>query len=162
MFVNGALAVPGVPANTDTVPAKFSAKNAGDDELITIAYAFKTLTDDERRAIYQALKDQSTGSAFNADIGTKLPPGIELRPVPEELAARVPQTRDYRYAVATDRVLLVGTGRDKPVTLPPGRERPVTSPVPIGSLAIVKTIGIVEVAFSMGGLRFPLSLRHQP
>src|SRR5262249_29514527 len=96
LFVNGALAVAGAPANTDTVPAKFSAKNADDDELITIAYAFKTLTDDERRAVYQALKDQSAGSAFNADIGTKLPPGIELRPVPEELAARVPQTRDYR------------------------------------------------------------------
>jgi Protein of unknown function (DUF1236) len=49
--------------------------------------------------------------AFNADIGTKLPPGIELRPVPDEVAARMPQTRDYRYAVAKDRVLLVGTGR---------------------------------------------------
>jgi hypothetical protein len=111
VFVNGALAVPGAPANTDTVPAKFSAKNAADDELITIAYTFKTLTDDERRAVYQALKDQPAGSAFNADIGTKLPPGIELRPVPEEVAARVPQTRDYRYAVAMDRVLLVGTNR---------------------------------------------------
>ena len=92
-------------------PRKFSAKNAADDELITIAYTFKTLTDDERRAIYQALKDQPAGSVFNAAIGTKLSPGIELRPVPEELAARVPQTRDYRYAVAKDRVLLVGTGR---------------------------------------------------
>ena len=111
VFVNGALAVPGAPANTDTVPAKFSAKNAADDELITIAYTFKTLTDDERRAIYQSLKDQPADPAFNADIGTKLPPGIELRPVPEELAARVPQTRDYRYAVAMDRVLLVGTSR---------------------------------------------------
>src|SRR5262245_3616528 len=111
VFVNGALAVPGAPANTDTVPAKFSTKNAADDELITIAYTFKTLTDDERHAIYQALKEQSAGSVFNADIGTKLPPGIELRPVPEELFARVPQTRDYRYAVAKDRVLLVGTGR---------------------------------------------------
>jgi len=111
VFVNGALAVPGAPMNTDTVPAKFSAKNAADDELITIAYTFKTLTDDERRAIYQALKDQPAGSVFNAAIGTKLSPGIELRPVPEELAARVPQTRDYRYAVAKDRVLLVGTGR---------------------------------------------------
>jgi hypothetical protein len=40
-LVNGALTVPGAPANTNTVPAKFSAKNA----------------DDERRAIYQALKD---------------------------------------------------------------------------------------------------------
>jgi hypothetical protein len=64
-----------------------------------------------RRAIYQALKDQPAGSAVNADIGTKLPPGIELRPVPEEVAARVPQTRDYRYAVAMDRVLLVGANR---------------------------------------------------
>ena len=52
MFVNGALAVPGAPANTDTVPAKFSAKNAADDELITIAYALKTLTDGERRSPY--------------------------------------------------------------------------------------------------------------
>src|SRR5215467_2931956 len=110
-FVNGALAVPDAPANTDTVPAKFSQKNAADDALITMAYTFKTLTDDERRAIYQTLKDQPAGSAFNADIGTKLPPGIELRPVPEEVAARIPQTRDYRYAVGMDRVLLVGTGR---------------------------------------------------
>ena len=111
VFVNGALAVPGAPANNDTVPAKFSAKNAADDELITIAYTFKTLTDDERRAIYQSLKDQPAGSAFDADIGTKVPPGIELRPVSDEVAARVPQTRDYRYAVAKDRVLLVGTSR---------------------------------------------------
>jgi hypothetical protein len=93
------------------VPAKFSKKNAADDELIIVAYTFKTLTDDERRAIYQALKGQPTGSTFNADVGTELPPGIELRPVPNEVAARVPQTKDYRYAVANDRVLLVGTSR---------------------------------------------------
>ena len=109
-FVNGALAVPGAPANTDTVPAKFSAKNAADDKLITVAYTFKTLTDDERRAIHQALKDQPA-AAFNADVGTELPPGIELRPVPNEVTARVPQTRDYRYAVGNGRVLLVGTSR---------------------------------------------------
>jgi hypothetical protein len=92
------------------VPAKFSAKNAADDALITIAYTFKTLTDDERRAIYQALKGQPA-AAVNADVGTELPPAIELRPVPNELAARVPQTKDYRFAVANDRVLLVGTSR---------------------------------------------------
>jgi hypothetical protein len=111
VFVNGALAVPDAPANTDTVPAKFSPKNAADDELITIAYTFKTLGDDERRAIYEALKGQPAGSAFNADIGTELPPGIELRPVPDQLAARVPQTKDYQYAAMHDRVLLVGTSR---------------------------------------------------
>jgi hypothetical protein len=110
VFVNGALAVPDAPANTDTVPAKFSAKNAADDALITIAYTFKPLSDDERRAIYQALKDQPA-AAFNADVGTELPPGIELRAVPDEVAARVPQTKGYRYAVTNNRVLLVGTSR---------------------------------------------------
>ena len=41
----------------DTVPAKLSGKNAADDKLITVAYTFKKLTDEERRAIYQGLKD---------------------------------------------------------------------------------------------------------
>ena len=46
VFVNGALAVPGAPANTDTAPSKFSEKNAADDKLITLAYTFKLLTDE--------------------------------------------------------------------------------------------------------------------
>jgi hypothetical protein len=37
--------------------------------------------------------------------------GVELHPVPNEVPARVPQTRGYRYVVANDRVLLVGTSR---------------------------------------------------
>jgi hypothetical protein len=107
VFVNGALAVPGAPADTETVPAKFSQKNAADDELITVAYTFKMLTDEQRRAIYATLKDQPAGSAFNADIGAELPLAIELRMVPDELVARVPQTKDYQYAVSNNRVLLV-------------------------------------------------------
>jgi hypothetical protein len=103
------LAVPDAPA-TDMVPAKFSAKNAADDALITIAYTFKTLTDDERRAIFEALKGQPA-AAFNADVGTELAPAIELREVPDEVTARVPQTKGYRFAVANNRVLLVGTSR---------------------------------------------------
>ena len=110
VFVNGALAVPGAPENTDTVPAKFSEKNAADDKLITVAYTFKLLTDDERRAIFDALKGQPA-AAFNADVGTELAPGIELREVPDEVTARVPQTKGYRFAVANNRVLLVGTSR---------------------------------------------------
>jgi hypothetical protein len=104
VFVNGALAVPG---ESDTVPAKFSARNAADDQLITVAYTFKTLTADQRRSIYQALKDQPAGLAFNAAIGTELPLAVDLRAVPDQLIASVPQTRDYRYTVADNRVLLV-------------------------------------------------------
>jgi hypothetical protein len=42
-FVNGALSAAGAPADVDTVPAKFSEKNARDDELIIVAYTFKNL-----------------------------------------------------------------------------------------------------------------------
>ena len=107
VFVNGALAVPGAPENVDTVPSKFSAKNAADDKLITLAYTFKLLTSEQRRAIYDGLKGQPAGPAFNADVGVELPLSVELRPVPNDVAARVQQTGDYRYAVAADRVLMV-------------------------------------------------------
>jgi cytoskeletal protein RodZ len=107
VFVNGALAVPGAPQNTDTVPAKFSEKNAADDKLSTAAYTFKLLTEEQRRAIYAGLKGQPAGPAFNADIGAELPSSVELRPVPDDVVARVLQTKDYRYAMADNRVLLV-------------------------------------------------------
>ena len=107
MLIDGALAVPGAPADAATVPAKFSEKNAAADKLITMAYAFKTLTEDQRRAIYQALKDRASPSAFNADIGTQLPPAVELHALPNDITTDVPQTRDYRYTVAHDRVVLV-------------------------------------------------------
>src|SRR5262244_2658846 len=89
-FVNGALAVPDAPPGGDTVPAKFSEKNAADDKLVTVAYTFKTLTDKERRAILQALKDQPRGAASKAEVGDELPAGVELRPVPEAVTAQVP------------------------------------------------------------------------
>jgi Protein of unknown function (DUF1236) len=107
VLVNGALAVPGAPTDTDTVPAKYSAKNAADDKLITVAYTFKSLTADERQLIYQSLKDQQAGSASNADIGAVLPVAVELRALPGEVTSRVPQTEGYQYSVAGSRILLV-------------------------------------------------------
>jgi hypothetical protein len=121
VFVNGALAVPGAPADTDTVPAKFSAKNAADDRLVTVGYTFKNLSDEQRRAIYQALKDQPAGPAFNADVSVVLPAAVELKAMPDEVVQRVPQTKDYRYAVADNRVLLVSPTRVVVAAFPDAR-----------------------------------------
>ena len=63
------------------------------------------MTEEQRRAIYTALKGQPAGPAFNADIGAELPSSVELRPMPDDVVARVQQTN--RYAVAENRVLLV-------------------------------------------------------
>jgi hypothetical protein len=106
-LVNGALAVPGAATDTDTVPSKFSEKNAADDKLVILAYTFKLLGREERSTIYEMLKGQPGGSALKADIGTKLPLGIELRAVPDEVIVRVPETRGYYYTVAGNEILLV-------------------------------------------------------
>ena len=106
-FVNGALGAAGAPADADTVPAKFSEKNAGDDKLITVAYTFKNLSDDQRREIARALKDQPGAAGINADIGTELPSTIELRLIPDAVASRVPQTKGYQYVKVGNQVMLV-------------------------------------------------------
>ncbi len=56
-------------------------KSAADDKLSIAAYTFKLLTEEQRRAIYTALKAQPAGPAFNADIGVELPSSVELRPM---------------------------------------------------------------------------------
>ena len=102
---------PARSGSTDTVPAKFSAKNAADDQLVTVGYTFKNLSDEQRRVIYQALKDRPAGLAFNADVSAVLPATVELKPMPDEVVQRVPQTKDYQFAVADNRVLLVSPTR---------------------------------------------------
>jgi hypothetical protein len=99
--------VPGAMPGSDTVPSTLSEKNAADDKLITVAYTFKNLTDEQRRAIYQALKDHPVRSEFNADIGTELPASMELQAMPDAVVAQVPQTKGYQFAVSDNRVLLV-------------------------------------------------------
>ncbi len=104
--------VPGAMPGSDAVPSTISEKNAADDKLITAAYTFKNLTDEQRRAIYQALKGQpAPGAAPNAAFGVELPLSVELRPVPQEVVARVPQVSGYQYTVAGDKVLLVVAAR---------------------------------------------------
>jgi hypothetical protein len=135
VLVNGALAVPDAPANTDTVPAKFSAKNAADDELITIAYTLKHLTEAERDAIHRALRqdttdrslrDRPTGSAATADVGTELPFATALNAMPEALVVQLPQIREYRYIVAGDRVMLVAPANRIVVAVIPAQESATT------------------------------------
>lgn len=109
-FVNGALTAPGAPANTDTVPAKFSAKNAADDQQPIAAYTFKSLTDEQRRAIVQALKRTPAAPGapkLKAEVGQVIPRAFELPAVPDDVAAKVPHAKGYHYAATDNGVVLI-------------------------------------------------------
>jgi hypothetical protein len=114
VFVNGALAVPGAPANTETVPAKFSEQNAADDRLPTWGYTFRHLTPEQRRAIYQSIAAKNAGSAtggLNPDtyavVGAVLPDSLPLQPPPAGVADQIAGVNRYMAAMIGDKVVLV-------------------------------------------------------
>jgi hypothetical protein len=99
--------VPGAMPGSDTVPSTISEKNAADDMLSITAYTFKNLTEDERHAIVDALRDKPEGKILNAGIGVVLPFGTDLQDIPDGVASQVPRTKGYRFMVANQRILLV-------------------------------------------------------
>jgi hypothetical protein len=115
VFVNGMLAVPGAAKDGQTVPSKYSDRNATIDKLPIAAFTLRHLTDAQKREIYQQLHRAPAGLALSpayAMVGAEIPAGIALRdlkPVPESLSAKFSELRGTRHLVAGASVLLVGT-----------------------------------------------------
>jgi hypothetical protein len=99
---------PGAMPNSDAVPSTLSDRNAADDKLTVIGYTFKHLTAEQRRVIYQELKDlPPPGPTPHAELGVELPIQVELLPVSKPVVSRVPDTNGYQYTIANNKVLLV-------------------------------------------------------
>jgi hypothetical protein len=114
-FVNGALAVPGAAADGETVPSKYSARNATLDKLPIVAFRLQYLTDAQKREIYEQLHAGAGGLALSpahAMVGAEIPTDIALRdvrPTPEGLTAKFPELRGTGYLIEGPNALLVGT-----------------------------------------------------
>lgn len=117
VFVNGALAVPGAPTDVDTVPSKFSARTAADDQVPITAYRLRHLTDEQTREISSKLTGEQ-GGAFrpagaqdsHAIVGALIPADIalnDLAPVPEPLAAKFPELRGAVFMRSAGKLLIV-------------------------------------------------------
>jgi hypothetical protein len=107
VLVNGAWNVPGAPQDSQTVPSKYSARNAALDKLPIIT-APLWLTDEQRRKIAATLL---TGSAPTGTIDTtiaqELPRNVEMLELPEALKREIPDVKKLKYVRAGDRILLV-------------------------------------------------------
>jgi hypothetical protein len=104
-FINGKLAVPGAPADSQTVPAKFSERNATLDELPTMAFALK-LTDDQRKRVRDAL-GKAPVTDTSVQLSQLLPASIEMGEVPSELTQEIPPMRNLGFVRTPDGILLV-------------------------------------------------------
>jgi len=116
VFVDGKLTVPGAPADSETVPAKFSARNDAVDKLNQNALTEKQLNAAQRLALYRRLgpSRETTGSgagvsgdAALAQVGIVLPPSVTLQKLPDDVARQMPNIANYAYTHATGAVLLV-------------------------------------------------------
>jgi hypothetical protein len=110
--VESAQPVPGAMVGSDAVPSTISERNASDDQLPTLAFRLRNLTDDQRRAILRSVKpngDRSTGTSYRAppEVGMVIPQNEPLRPLPPELGDRIAEVKDLQYKITDDAVLLV-------------------------------------------------------
>ncbi len=132
VFVNGALAIPGAPKDVDTVPSKYSPRNDASDRLPTVAFRLKSLTDDQRREVYEQLTGQRQPLALgpgqpddpHAIVGAEIPADLAFRdftPVPDAVSARLPQLRGTVFMRSDGRVLLIDPANRIVIGVLPGR-----------------------------------------
>lgn len=107
ILVDGKLAVPGAPQDTQDEPAKFSAKNDAIDNIPIMAYP-PALTDEQKRAIYQRVSEgQAPVSNITAGPSEQVPATMKLEDLPRDVADNLPSIRDYKFVRLQDKVLLV-------------------------------------------------------
>ena len=113
-FDKGTLTAPGALTDVDTAPAKFSARTAADDALPIAAYALKHLSDDQRRAISEALRnDGSSGATPDADfarVGAQVPTAValsELHPLPAKVTSSIPEMSAVMFSRVAEKIVLI-------------------------------------------------------
>lgn len=106
-FVDGRLAAPGAPADSQTVPAKFSKRNAALDGLPTMAQPLP-LTDDQKQRILAAVKSANAPVAqVDLHPADQVPSAVALSPLPDQVTANIPAVRNHGFVRTAQGILLV-------------------------------------------------------
>jgi hypothetical protein len=105
IFVDGKLAVPGAPADSQTVPSKVSERNAKLDATPIMALPLG-LSDEQKKKILASVKSMPVQqiSAKPADL---LPGTTQVSELPADVKQAVPIMSDIRIIRTSDKILLV-------------------------------------------------------
>ncbi|MGE3868904.1 MAG: hypothetical protein AB7F51_05265, partial [Pseudorhodoplanes sp.] len=107
-LVQGRWNVPTAPADSQTVPAKFSERNAYIDSLPTMAAALIWLNDSDRQQIAAALRaDNAPVVQAEAAPAEELSGAFELRDLPKAVTDTWPGLAGYSYLRTADRAVIV-------------------------------------------------------
>lgn len=107
VFVNGKLAVPGAPADSQTVPAKFSERNAKLDKVPIMAIPLG-LTDEQKRDIAQTIaKGDAPISNISAKPADILPADTPVTAFSDKVKSAAPMISDLHFIRTREKILLV-------------------------------------------------------
>jgi hypothetical protein len=113
IFRNGVLAVPGVDADVQTAPAKFSKRSDAADKLPLAAYALRHLTSEQRtsihRTLYKTLALTGEAPLTSAVVGAEIPTHVSLaglEPLPDRITSVMPELEGLSFVRAGDKILL--------------------------------------------------------
>jgi hypothetical protein len=104
-LVNGRLDVPGAPADSQTVPAKFSARNDKLDHTPVMAMRLG-LTDEQKRTVVESVKSANQPEqASNAKPADELAWDVTVHDL--GASASDPALKNLKYVRTKDRILLI-------------------------------------------------------
>ncbi len=107
VFVNGKLAVPGAPADSQTVPSKVSERNARLDATPIMALSLG-LSDEQKHRIAESIaKSDAPVSEISAKLADVLPATTPVSEFSAEVKADAPILSDVSFIRTKDKILLV-------------------------------------------------------
>ena len=109
VFVNGKLAVPGAPAESQTEPAKFSEKNARLDIVPIMAKPLGLSDAQKRRIVASVTQSNAPVAQISAKPADILPATTTVSEFAPDLKSAVPATKDIAFIRTSDKILLVRT-----------------------------------------------------
>jgi hypothetical protein len=70
------------------------------------------LSTEQKQTIYQSVTTQKetrsvAPDTFRAALGANVPDSVKLEPLPKTIVELIPQTKDYRYGLVANQVLIV-------------------------------------------------------
>lgn len=107
VFVDGKLAVPGAPADSQTVPSKVSERNAKLDATPIMALPLP-LTDEQKQRIRDSVaKSNIPVEQISAKPADLLPATTQVAQFPDDVKAAVPMVSDFSIIRTKDKILLL-------------------------------------------------------
>jgi hypothetical protein len=97
-----------IGATGQTMPAKFSERNATLDKTPIMAQPLP-LTDEQKRMVYDSLAANSEVEtrAIDTEPANALPTDVKLYDVPEKVTEQIPALKGYKYVRLVDKLVLV-------------------------------------------------------